>query len=81
MRIISSWAHLFYEAERETVRRIGEEQASVGEIEKVEETEITIASEELIGSIRPLIEQARAHVAQSVNSELVLLYWQIGKRI
>ncbi|NPV63621.1 MAG: DUF1016 domain-containing protein [Methanotrichaceae archaeon] len=43
--------------------------------------EISLASEELVGSIRPLIEQARSRVAQSVNSELVLLYWQIGKRI
>jgi predicted nuclease of restriction endonuclease-like (RecB) superfamily len=43
--------------------------------------ELSIASEELIGSIRPLIEQAKARVAQSVNSELVLLYWQIGRRI
>ena len=63
------------------MRRIGEEQASVGEIEKVEETEISIASEKLVGSIRPLIEQAKSRVAQSVNSELVILYWQIGKRI
>jgi len=45
------------------------------------ENEISIASEELAGSIRPLIEQARVRVAQSVNSELVLLYWRIGKRI
>ncbi|NPV63853.1 MAG: DUF1016 domain-containing protein [Methanotrichaceae archaeon] len=43
--------------------------------------EISLASEELVGSIRPLIEQARSRVAQSVNSELVLLYWQIGKTI
>jgi len=63
------------------MRRIGEEQASVGEIEKFEETEISIASAELVGSIRPLIEQAKSRVAQSVNSELVILYWQIGKRI
>lgn len=45
------------------------------------ENEISIASDELAGSIRPLIEQARVRVAQSVNSELVLLYWRIGKRI
>ena len=52
-----------------------EEMASAGE------NEISIASEVLAGSIRPLIEQARARVAQSVNSELVHLYWRIGKRI
>jgi len=58
-----------------------EERASAGEMERSEENEIAIASETLVGSIRPLIEQAKAQVAQSVNSELVLLYWQIGKRI
>jgi len=58
-----------------------EKSAVVGEMEKSGENEIAIASEELVSSIRPLIEQATAHVAQSVNSELVLLYWQIGKRI
>ena len=54
-----------------------EELASAGK--RLEENALSIASEELIGSIRPLIEQAKARVAQSVNSELVLLYWQIGK--
>ena len=58
-----------------------EEQASAGGIEKLEENGISIASEELVGSIRPLIEQAKARVAQLVNSELVLLYWRIGKMI
>ena len=58
-----------------------EKSASVARIEKSGENEIAIASEELIGNIRPLIEQAKARVAQSVNSELVLLYWQIGKTI
>jgi len=53
---------------------------SSGEMEERED-EISLASEELVGSIRPLIEQAKARVAQSVNSELVMLYWQIGKRI
>jgi hypothetical protein len=51
-----------------------------GKMEKGED-EISPASEELVGSIRPLIGQAKARVAQSVNSELVMLYWQIGKRI
>ena len=41
------------------------------EMKKSGEDEIAIVSEELIGSIRPLIEQAKARVAQSVNSELV----------
>jgi len=54
---------------------------SAGEMEKLGENEIAIASEVLVGSIRPIIEQAKASVAQSVNSELVLLYWRIGRRI
>ena len=39
-----------------------EEISSAGEMERYGENEITIASEELAGSIRPLIEQARARV-------------------
>jgi hypothetical protein len=39
------------------------------------------ASERLVGSIRPLIEQVKIHIAQPVNSELVLLYWHISGRI
>jgi len=61
--------------------KIKEEMASADEMARSEEDEIAIASEELVGCIRPLIEQAKARVAQSVNSELVMLYWQIGKRI
>jgi len=47
----------------------------------LKQNDLTLASEELIDGIRPLIEQAKARVALSVNSELVLLYWQIGRRI
>jgi predicted nuclease of restriction endonuclease-like (RecB) superfamily len=35
----------------------------------------------LLPDIRTLIEQAREHVARTVNSALVGLHWQIGKRI
>lgn len=35
----------------------------------------------LLDDLRVLIEQTRTRVAQTVNSELVLLYWQIGARI
>ena len=34
-----------------------------------------------ICDIRSIIESARSFVAQTVNSSLVMLYWQIGKRI
>src|SRR5690606_31666168 len=61
--------------------RMREEQDPAGKIAESEENEVSVASEELVGSIRPLIEQAKARVAQSVNSELVILYWQIGKRV
>ena len=61
--------------------KMKEELPSADEMERSGENVIVIASEELVGSIRPLIEQAKARVAQSVNSELVLLYWRIGKTI
>ena len=61
--------------------KVKEELPSAGEMERSGENVIVIASEELAGSIRPLIEQAKARVAQSVNSELVFLYWRIGKTI
>ena len=34
-----------------------------------------------LDSIKERIRAARIHAALSVNSELVLLYWQIGKEI
>jgi predicted nuclease of restriction endonuclease-like (RecB) superfamily len=61
--------------------RMREELDSAGKIAELDENEISVTSEELVGSIRPLIEQAKARLAQSVNSELVLLYWHIGRRI
>ena len=35
----------------------------------------------LLSDIRALIEQARERMAQTVNAELVILNWHIGKRI
>lgn len=35
----------------------------------------------LLGDIRGLIESAREQTARAVNSTLVIMYWQIGKRI
>ena len=40
-----------------------------------------IDSEKLLHDVRSLVERSRLRLAQSVNSELVLLYWQIGRRI
>lgn len=35
----------------------------------------------LLGDIRGLIEAAREQTARAVNSTLVIMYWQIGRRI
>jgi predicted nuclease of restriction endonuclease-like (RecB) superfamily len=36
---------------------------------------------DLLGDIRSLIESAREQTARAVNSTLVIMYWQIGRRI
>lgn len=35
----------------------------------------------LLAELKGLIEQARQHVAQTANSTLTMLYWQVGERI
>jgi predicted nuclease of restriction endonuclease-like (RecB) superfamily len=35
----------------------------------------------LLGDLRQIIEQSRGRAAVAVNSELVLLYWMVGRRI
>ena len=40
-----------------------------------------MVSSQLVHDIRDLIASARQQVAQAVNSSLVILYWNIGKRI
>src|SRR4051794_6565747 len=37
--------------------------------------------EQLLSDLRKLIHEAQTGVAQTVNSALVLLYWQLGDRI
>ncbi|MDZ4063698.1 MAG: DUF1016 N-terminal domain-containing protein, partial [Coriobacteriia bacterium] len=39
------------------------------------------AVEMLFGDVASLIDGARQRAAASVNSELVMLYWSIGKRV
>jgi hypothetical protein len=39
------------------------------------------AEESLFGDVASLIEQARGRVAHTVNAELTMLYWGIGRRI
>lgn len=41
----------------------------------------SLVAVELLADLRLLIERSRERVAQTVNSELVLLYWRVGKRI
>jgi hypothetical protein len=43
--------------------------------------DIGTATPNLLGDIRKVIEAAREQTAQAVNSTLVIMYWQIGKRI
>lgn len=45
------------------------------------DTSATIVSDGLLNDLRQLIESARSHVVQTVNSVLVSLYWNVGKRI
>lgn len=40
-----------------------------------------MTTDELVGELRGLIEATRGRVAGTVNSELVLLYWQVGRRL
>jgi predicted nuclease of restriction endonuclease-like (RecB) superfamily len=40
-----------------------------------------VSSPQLLSDLRALIQQERHHLAQSVNTTLVALYWQIGTRI
>lgn len=40
-----------------------------------------VAIRGLLGDIRLVIEAARAQTTRVVNSTLVVMYWQIGKRI
>jgi hypothetical protein len=39
------------------------------------------AEESLFGDVTTLIEAARGRVAVTVNAELTMLYWGIGRRI
>jgi hypothetical protein len=57
----------------------------MGKTKKSERSQPAVAAPNLFGElaadVRTLIEAARLRVAQTVNAELVLLYWQIGNRI
>jgi len=38
-------------------------------------------SDALVQDLRALIEEARGRVARAINSELVAVYWEVGKRL
>jgi hypothetical protein len=42
---------------------------------------VPTSADGLVRELRQLIEDARGRVARAVNSELVLLYWQVGRRL
>jgi len=44
-------------------------------------TKPVIIEKKLFADIARLIEESRSLVAQTVNSELRLLYWRIGRRV
>ena len=52
----------------------------MSKLEKQRKTPVP-ASPELLGDIRKMIEEAQRNVAVTVNTNLTMLYWRIGKRI
>lgn len=51
------------------------------ELTRQKKSVASVPSKRLVSDLRRLIEQSRQEVAQTVNSALVWLYWNIGKRI
>jgi hypothetical protein len=41
----------------------------------------TLGDDALFGDVASMIDGARRRAAASVNSELVMLYWSVGKRV
>jgi hypothetical protein len=35
----------------------------------------------LLGDVRAMIDSARRHIARAVDAGMVLLYWNVGRRI
>ncbi len=61
--------------------KVKDELPSAGKMKESGINTDAIDSKRLLDDISCLVENSRRRVAQSVNSELVMLYWQIGKRI
>ena len=47
----------------------------------VSASEPSVTGNVVIGEIRQLIDAARRRASATVNAELTLLYWQVGRRI
>jgi hypothetical protein len=45
------------------------------------ETIVPMNGDALFGDVASLIDSARQRAAVAVNSELVMLYWSVGKRV
>jgi len=61
--------------------KVKDELPSAGKMKESGINTDVIDSKRLLDDISCLVENSRRRVAQSVNSELVMLYWQIGERI
>ena len=46
-----------------------------------ENTAAMLGDDALFGDVADLIDSARRRAAAAVNSELVMLYWSVGKRV
>jgi len=69
---LESWAHVY--------RRV----SGFGEVERVGDRSLKTAAranDGLFGDVAGLIDGARARSAVAINSELVMLYWSVGKRV
>ena len=42
---------------------------------------LALTPDVLLQELRQLIEAARGRAARTINTELVLLYWQVGRRL
>jgi predicted nuclease of restriction endonuclease-like (RecB) superfamily len=61
--------------------KVKDELPSAGKMKESGINTDVVDSKRLLDDISCLVENSRRRAAQSVNSELVMLYWQIGKRI
>lgn len=60
------------------VRKLSHESKDIA---NTEAASYTIINEQLLGNIQILIESAKSHLAQTANTTLVTLYWNIRERI